>query len=735
MSRKLLCLALVAVLAVLPLPAHAQAQAQDEYDSFGIQDDGKTLDQVAPDDGGMAPATPALQPESPQQPDTGAAPAPTSPAAPGPDAPASVAPATPGPATTAAAVPPAGETVAVVAPPAGWQQMSLATISAWVPADFAKAGSNGDNGLTYFQGDQTTPKGLAFGLNMVREQEMIPPEAKVSVDKQVSLDGQMFRWREFAAQMDATHRIEAIAVSSQQPMDGDRFLMLGALAIGVPLEDKRVLIQTILGTVHVGAIASPTAKGEALGGWVTYEIPKDWHTLEGREGKQMGFWPLIYSGYISFARGDAVTGDGGTDGLVPAGTPSKPTEIFGQPADLFSWSSSDPEFQDVATMKPGRKDYYRLKGCVGGEAVSVMIGGLPSFIDSADFRAALAKFALTLPDGLAPCPAATAGEKAPPAQEVVVPPTQQAATPPAQETANPPAQQGPVPSAQGAAPGGTPIDVEGVRFLLPEGWTVQHDEPGDKQFVSADGLWTLLAFWWLPDEPLLGFDDITGHETVTIDGESVTRIHIRNEQRLTIQNVTDRARADQKRFIFTLDGDGVSAADDLQTKLDGLVAGLKLQAGFGTAEAGTANQPEAPAVSADGWATYVNARYGTRIDYPARLFHALPEPDNGDGLTFESADGTARLAVFGQQNIDDLDGPAMLARDVDFGQYDKVTYKASGKGWYVLSGLSGGKIYYRRAVIDPSAGVVHVFELSYPPSARARFDPVVARMAKSFGHR
>ena len=294
MSRKLLCLALVAVLAVLPLPAHAQAQ--DEYDSFGIQDDGKTLDQVAPDDGGMAPATPALQPEAPQQPDTGAAPAPTSPAAPGPDTPAFVAPATPGPATTAAAVPPAGETVAVVAPPAGWQQMSLATISAWVPADFAKAGSNGDNGITYFQGDQTTPKGLAFGLNMVREQEMIPPEAKVSVDKQVSLDGQMFRWREFAAQMDATHRIEAIAVSSQQPMDGDRFLMLGALAIGVPLEDKRVLIQTILGTVHVGAIASPTAKGEALGGWVTYEIPKVWHTLEGREGKQMGFWPLIYSG-------------------------------------------------------------------------------------------------------------------------------------------------------------------------------------------------------------------------------------------------------------------------------------------------------------------------------------------------------------------------------------------------------------------------------------------------------
>jgi hypothetical protein len=38
-------------------------------------------------------------------------------------------------------------------------------------------------------------------------------------------------------------------------------------------------------------------------------------------------------------------------------------------------------------------------------------------------------------------------------------------------------------------------------------------------------------------------------------------------------------------------------------------------------------------------------------------------------------------------------------------------------------------------VIDQSAGVVHVFELSYPPSTRARFDPIIARLAKSFGHR
>ena len=137
---------------------------------------------------------------------------------------------------------------------------------------------------------------------------------------------------------------------------------------------------------------------------------------------------------------------------------------------------------------------------------------------------------------------------------------------------------------------------------------------------------------------------------------------------------------------------------------------------------------------ADGWVSYLNPRFHTRIDYPADLFRALPPPDNGDGLSFATADSSARFLVFGQLNIDDLDARSMMARDRDWGNYGKVTYQTAGNGWYVLSGYIGSDIFYRKAVIDGVEGVVHVFEITYPQAERARFDPLVTRMAKSFGH-
>ncbi|MCB6179095.1 hypothetical protein LHP98_13300 [Rhodobacter sp. Har01] len=63
--------------------------------------------------------------------------------------------------------------------------------------------------------------------------------------------------------------------------------------------------------------------------------------------------------------------------------------------------------------------------------------------------------------------------------------------------------------------------------------------------------------------------------------------------------------------------------------------------------------------------------------------------------------------------------------------YDQVSCEAAGNSWYVLSGLNGGDIFYRKVLFDTSAGTIHVFEITYPSDQNGIYDPMVTRMAKS----
>ncbi|OIP85638.1 MAG: hypothetical protein AUK37_04065 [Rhodobacterales bacterium CG2_30_65_12] len=51
------------------------------------------------------------------------------------------------------------------------------------------------------------------------------------------------------------------------------------------------------------------------------------------------------------------------------------------------------------------------------------------------------------------------------------------------------------------------------------------------------------------------------------------------------------------------------------------------------------------------WATYVNPRFGLRLDYPKGLFLPAPPPENGDGQAFSALDGAARFSVWGSYNV------------------------------------------------------------------------------------
>ncbi len=135
--------------------------------------------------------------------------------------------------------------------------------------------------------------------------------------------------------------------------------------------------------------------------------------------------------------------------------------------------------------------------------------------------------------------------------------------------------------------------------------------------------------------------------------------------------------------------------------------------------------------AANHWLTYQNDRYGTTIDYPD-VFKPEPPPDADDGRRFESADG-AYFWVAASYYAMDLDLAGY--RDSVLKNLDKgavVTYQASGKNWFVISGTKGADIFYERHALTHKAQLTEDFGMSYPAALKATYDPIVARMAKSF---
>jgi hypothetical protein len=133
---------------------------------------------------------------------------------------------------------------------------------------------------------------------------------------------------------------------------------------------------------------------------------------------------------------------------------------------------------------------------------------------------------------------------------------------------------------------------------------------------------------------------------------------------------------------------------------------------------------------AENWTVYGNPRFGVFAEYPADLFQPLPPPENGDGLSFRSRDG-ASLAIFGSNNIDGA-SPAAYESSLRSGggdDYANVTYRASGAGWLVLSGLRGSDIFYEKYLF--SRDLVLGMVMTYPQALKAEYDPIAARIAKS----
>ena len=137
----------------------------------------------------------------------------------------------------------------------------------------------------------------------------------------------------------------------------------------------------------------------------------------------------------------------------------------------------------------------------------------------------------------------------------------------------------------------------------------------------------------------------------------------------------------------------------------------------------------APSIAAP--STYVNERFGTVCTFPDEIFtDRQPEPDNGDGQVWLSADG-ASLTCSGILNVDN-DTPKGFVADEKASneQGYKISYSKVGKNWAVLSGMKDGKIFYERRLFGRD-GVIHTVWIDYPPALKSKYDPLVGAIAGS----
>ena len=129
------------------------------------------------------------------------------------------------------------------------------------------------------------------------------------------------------------------------------------------------------------------------------------------------------------------------------------------------------------------------------------------------------------------------------------------------------------------------------------------------------------------------------------------------------------------------------------------------------------------------WQTFEVPEFGTRVEYPARIFTAVGEAEKGVGRRFESKDGRAILSIYAREN-EDNDTPAsylrknLRQRTLD---YERVT-----RSFFAISSERDGIIYYSRCNFSrPARGSLHCFDLVYPQAEKRAWDSVVTRISLS----
>lgn len=149
--------------------------------------------------------------------------------------------------------------------------------------------------------------------------------------------------------------------------------------------------------------------------------------------------------------------------------------------------------------------------------------------------------------------------------------------------------------------------------------------------------------------------------------------------------------------------------------------------------AGSSTTP-APEITATGWTSYSNSRYGTSIRYPQSHFRPAGEPPaNHDARRFTSPDGQAGMRVWAGHNALQRSITEMRTEILETHPAAKVLAQSHGNYGFTLKLKLGATILRRRSFVDDK-NVVHNVEIRYPAARARHFDAVAEVVVKSLSH-
>jgi hypothetical protein len=135
---------------------------------------------------------------------------------------------------------------------------------------------------------------------------------------------------------------------------------------------------------------------------------------------------------------------------------------------------------------------------------------------------------------------------------------------------------------------------------------------------------------------------------------------------------------------------------------------------------------------------YCNARFGFCVYYPASVGwrdkqgvwhegHEAASPENNDGSRFDNGNGL-EVTVSGINNTshDTLKSEMTSARK----DFDRITYRAKGKNWFILKGQKADVIIFLKTYIG--RGSVNHLRIEVPFPLRKGYSQVVSDIAGSF---
>lgn len=127
--------------------------------------------------------------------------------------------------------------------------------------------------------------------------------------------------------------------------------------------------------------------------------------------------------------------------------------------------------------------------------------------------------------------------------------------------------------------------------------------------------------------------------------------------------------------------------------------------------------------------TYRNEAFNYAIPYPANVFEAQADVGGNHGRSFATSDGSVSLVVYATENGSTDLLKREYAQELKTPE-QRATYNVLRRGWYVVSGYKGEKVFYQRTILD--SGLLKTFRIEYPAEEKPYFDPITEKLSFNF---